>query len=351
MTMDANTDEQWIQHCFDLAVRGLGYVSPNPPVGAVLVHDNQIIGEGFHSGYGNAHAEVEAFNSVKPEHRHLIPASTLYVSLEPCCIQNKTPPCSDRIIAEGIKDLRISIPDPNPSVAGKGIEILKLHGVKVTSGILQEKGEELIRTFRTNILFQRPHVILKWAQSRYGYIGETEKRIHISDPLTNIWSHQLRSIVDAIMVGARTVRIDHPRLTARDSSGRSPHRVIYDPSGTLSLEYAVFMTDECKVFYFSLIDNPKIEGANIFKFTLQNDRSHAQQILAQLFAHKIGSLLVEGGSYVLDQFIQDDLWDETWVIRSAHSLNSGVKAPVVDGKLIRSFEIATDTIVGIENQK
>ena len=340
-----------MRRCFDLAARGLGYVSPNPPVGAVIVHDNQIIGEGFHSGYGNAHAEVEAFNSVKPVHLHLIPKACLYVTLEPCCIENKTPPCTDRIIAEGIKDVRISIPDPNPRISGKGIEILKQHDVNVTCGILNEKGEELIRTFRTNILFHRPHVILKWAQSRYGFIGEKEKRIHISDMLTNTWSHQMRSMVDAILVGARTVRIDHPRLTARDSSGRSPHRVIYDPSGTLSLEYAVFMSDECKVFYFSLIDNPQIEGENIFKFTLQKDQSHAKQILEHLFAHRIGILLVEGGSYVLGQFIKDNFWDEAWVIRSAHSLKTGVRAPVVDGKLIRSFEIATDTIVGIENEK
>ena len=343
------SDELLISRCFALARNGIGRVSPNPPVGAVLVHNNEIIGEGFHVQYGQAHAEVEAINNVSRDKRHLIPLSTLYVSLEPCCIYGKTPPCTDLIIRVGIKDVRISVTDPNPLVAGNGIQILEKNNIHVKVGILPEEGNRLIRAFKTNIIHKRPHIILKWAQSKHGFIGEKDNRILISHPHTATWSHQLRASADAIVVGARTVRIDNPYLTTRAYPGDSPARIVYDPSGTLDESYHVFANDGKAVYYFSEKENPNILLSHINKQTFQ-PTEHIPQILSTLFQNKIGIVLVEGGTYLINKFIEANLWDEAWVIKSNHDLNRGIQAPSVKGKLIDEFSSATDTVVGIQNE-
>jgi len=343
-------DKQWISRCFTLAQRGIGYVSPNPPVGAVLVHQGRLLSEGYHSHFGGPHAEVEAIKNVPADQRHLIPDATLYVSLEPCCIHGKTPPCTDLILREGIRDVRISTLDPNPKIAGKGIDILRSKGVKVTTGILEEEGREILNSFRTNILYHRPYIILKWAQSKDLFIGKSDQRVLISHPNTTTWSHSLRATADAIMVGARTVMIDNPKLTTRDAPGKSPHRVIYDPGGKLKNEYQVFENDGCRIFYFSITENPGIDAQHISKHLLEENQSHVQQIINVLFAQQTGILLIEGGSFLLSLFIKDNLWDEAWVIRSTHPLQEGVKAPIVKGKLIREMKSATDTIIGIKNE-
>ena len=209
------TDEAWMSRCFDLARRGLGRVSPNPPVGAVLVYQDRILGEGFHGYFGGPHAEVEAIRSVVQAERHLIPLATLYVSLEPCRITGKTPPCTDLILREGIKYVSVSTTDPNPAMAGSSLMHLRSKGISITEGILETEGKELIRTFSTNILLQRPHVILKWAQSKHNYIGIKGQQAWLSQPETAAWSHKQRSEVDAILVGARTIETDNPSLTTR----------------------------------------------------------------------------------------------------------------------------------------
>lgn len=344
------TDETWMKRCFDLARRGLGHVSPNPPVGAVLVYQDRILGEGFHTQYGGPHAEVEAVRSVSPEDRQLIPLSTLYVSLEPCRITGKTPPCTELILREGITDVRISTKDPNPAMAGNSLEHLRSKGIKITEGILEGEGKELIRTFTTNILLKRPHVILKWAQSKAGYIGTKDEQVWLSQPPTSVWSHKQRSEVDAIMVGARTVETDNPALTTREYNGRSPHRVIYDPNGRLQNHYYVFNDDGCKVFYFSSIDNQNIEGGHIHKTILVPDLEHTHQILDVLFNNQIGILLVEGGANVHNMFIQSNLWDEAWVIKTQHPLDKGIAAPNVRGRLMGKVMIDSDTIIGIKRE-
>lgn len=339
----------WIRRCFDLAARGIGYVSPNPPVGAVLVYKDRIIGEGFHTKFGAPHAEVEAVNSVSPGDQHLISQSTLYVSLEPCCITGKTPPCTDLIISKGIREVVISTLDPNPPMAGKGKQILEAQGISVTEGILEEEGKELIRSFAINILQQRPYVVLKWAQSRFGYIGRPDKRVLISHPYTLTWSHQLRSMSDAILAGARTIQADDPQLTTRSAPGKSPHRVIYDPNAVLHAGYKAFAEDGLKVFYFSKKYNTQLTGDHILQFELPDESQHADFILKTLFHHQIGVLLVEGGSHVLQMFIKINLWDEAWTIQSRHELEEGIIAPRVQGRLIKKTESATDVIVGIRN--
>src|SRR5688500_2450761 len=344
-------DIQFIKRCFELAQRGIGNVSPNPPVGAVLVHEDRIIGEGFHPFYGGLHAEVQTINSVKDEDRHLIPLSTLYVSLEPCCIYGKTPPCTDLILREKIEDVRISTLDPNPKMAGNGIALLKANGINITSGILEKEGKELIRMFRNNILFQKPYVILKWAQSERLYIGSKDQRILLSHPYTLTCTHNLRSMADDIIVSARTVLTDNPMLTVREASGRSPHRAIYDPNTILNNTYKVFNEDGHKIFYYSSKENTALNLEHIIRFHLTDTSSHAEQMLTHLFNQKIGILLVEGGSYLLNEFIKENLWDEAWVIQTSHPLDTGIKAPVIKGRLLEKIESATDTIIGIANDQ
>ena len=344
------TDEAWMSRCFDLARQGIGSVSPNPPVGAVLVYQDRILGEGFHGHYGGPHAEVNAISSVSPEDRHLIPLSTLYISLEPCRITGKTPPCTDLILREGIKDVRISTTDPNPSMARSSLQYLRSKGISIIQGILEEEGKELIRMFRTNILLARPHVILKWAQSKYNYIGTKEEQVWLTQPETGVWVHKQRSEVDAILIGARTVETDNPSLTTRHYTGKSAHRVIYDPNGRLYQQYRVFHDDGCKVFYFSTEENAILEGTHIHKFILNNSEDHVTQILAILFAHQIGILLVEGGAYVQNLFIKENMWDEAWVIRTQHELKEGILAPNVWGRLLGEIMIASDAIIGIKRE-
>lgn len=340
-----------MNRCFDLARRGIGYVSPNPPVGAVIVYENKIIGEGYHTMYGGAHAEVEAFQNVAAYDRHLIPDSILYVSLEPCCIHGKTPPCTVRIIEERIRDVRVSTLDPNPKMAGKGIDVLKVAGIRVVTGVLEAEGKDLIKAFKVNILSRKPYVILKWAQSENLFIGQKNHRVLISHPYTNTWSHTLRSTVDAILVGARTITTDNPFLTTRDAPGKSPHRVLYDPNGILHQNYHVFNRDKCKIFYFSKAENLEMNNSGVICIRLTDESSHVHQILDSLFPHGIGTLLVEGGTHVLSMFIKENQWNETWVIRSMHPLASGIKAPIVKGRLIDKFESATDTVIGMMNDQ
>ena len=351
MSANNNTDEKWIRRCFDLATRGYGYVSPNPPVGAVLVHNDSILCEGYHTHFGGPHAEVVLFQNITPENKQLIREAILYVSLEPCCIFNKTPACTDLLIKEGVKDVRISTLDPNPKISGKGVEILRSNNIHVTTGIIEDQGMELISAFTKNILFEKPYVILKWAQSKAGYIGKQRERVHISHPYTLTWSHQLRAYADAILVGARTVSIDDPSLTTRDAAGRSPHRAVYDPQAKLTNNYKVFSDDGCRVFYFSSVPNPNINAKHIELYILNDKISHISQIMDFLFTHRIGILLVEGGAHLLSSFITENGWDESWTIQSKHELNEGIKAPMTRGRLIRKFESATDTVVGIRNEK
>lgn len=346
--MDKNaTDELWMNRCFDLARQGIGYVSPNPPVGAVLVHDNRIIGEGFHTSFGAPHAEVEAVANVAVSERHLIPQSILYVSLEPCCVTGKTPPCTNLILSAGIKDVRISTLDPNPDVAGNGVRLLQDAGISVNTGILHNEGQALIRSFTVNILEHRPYVILKWAQSKYGIIGVEGQQVWMSDPLTRIWSHGQRAQVDAILVGARTVMTDDPSLTVRDYPGRSPYRVIFDPNGKLDQHYKVFNHDGCHVHYFSSQPNDRISGSHIEKHLLDNAASIPDQLQSALFSKGIGIILVEGGAYLQKQFIDAGMWDESWVIQTQYPLDKGIVAPNVRGKRIEDFICKNDVVVGI----
>ena len=336
-----------MRRCFDLAARGHGHVSPNPAVGAVLVHDGRLIGEGWHRHFGGPHAEVEAVASVAAADRPLIAQSTLYVSLEPCCITGKTPPCTDLIIRERIPRVVIGTSDPNPLVAGRGASILRQHGIEVVSGVMAETAAAIIRPFAVNILERRPYVTLKWAQSRLGYYAPANGRQWLSAPETQTWSHRLRAENDAILAGARTVRIDDPMLTTRAFPGRSPRRVIYDPSGQLPLNCHAMADDGTGVFFASEKSRRSDLPGHVVFIPLHAGESHLATILHVLFDQGIGRVLVEGGAHLQKMFVRESRWDEAWVIRTRSGLAEGIGAPQVKGRLAGRITSGTDEIIGI----
>lgn len=336
-----------MRRCFDLAARGHGHVSPNPTVGAVLVYAGRILGEGWHRHFGGPHAEVEAIGSVPEDQRSLLEKSTLYISLEPCCITGKTPPCTELILRSGISRVVISTPDPNPAVAGRGLALLKAHGVDVSSGVLAPEGKALVRAFATNILRNRPHITLKWAQSRSGHYAPGHKSQWLSEPYTQVWTHRLRAEHDAILVGARTVMIDNPALTTRAYPGRSPHRIIYDPAGRLPHDRRVFAKDETQVYYATTRREISNLPDHLNLIQLPSEGGHLEALRAELFPLGIGRLLVEGGAYLQREFIHQDAWDEAWVIRTASTLREGLEAPRVHGRLAGRWVSGSDEIVGI----
>lgn len=336
-------DEKWIGRCVDLARLGMGSVSPNPPVGAVLVYNNEIIGEGYHTGFGKAHAEVEAIKSVPEIFKGRILLSTLYVSLEPCCVHGKTPPCTDLIIQSGIPRVVIGSPDPNPLVSGNGVKILKQSGVEVISGVLEEECRNLLTAFRVNILEQRPYIILKWAQSRDLYYTLTGKRTQLSSSRALPFTHKLRAQADAIMCGARTICIDDPLLNTRYYPGKSPVPVIIDITNQLTGKEKIFKAP--RVVYFSG-KACEFKKVTVEPFIVPDQSDPIPFILRQLFTLDFGIVLVEGGAYLQNLVIQTQ-WDEAWVIKTNHILKEGVVAPSVMGRLIEKIDTGDEEIIGI----
>jgi len=294
-------EEKYMRRCIELAKNGLCNVSPNPMVGAVIVCDGRIIGEGYHIRCGEAHAEVNAIRSVKDE--SLLKRSTIYVSLEPCSHYGKTPPCADLIIEKQIPRIVIGCQDPFSEVAGRGIQKLRDAGREVTVGILEEECQSLIRRFITFNTLHRPYITLKWAESADRFIDierTSGMPLILSSPLTSMLVHKKRAEADAIMVGRRTALLDNPSLTVRNWYGHNPIRVVLDR--TLSLH------------------NP------------------LKQIMEALYQRKIQSLLVEGGRQLLQSFIDNELWDEAYIEKCPSRLHSGVKAPQMDDNFSYSIE-------------
>jgi len=303
-------DEIFLRRCFDLARLGTGYVSPNPMVGAVLVYQGRIIGEGWHQRWGEAHAEVNCIRSVKPEERDLISKSTLYCSLEPCFHVGKTPPCVDLILENRIPRVVISNVDPNPKVAGQSIVQLRAAGVEVVAGVLEAEGRQLNRPFFTWITAQRPYVVLKWAQSTDGYLSRTEERTAISGPAAQRLVHRWRSESDAILVGNKTALTDNPRLDARLYFGKNPLRVVFDAHGKIPPGH-------------------HLRDGSIPTWVLDGP-IHIPDLLQRLAADRRAILLVEGGAHVLHQFLDGGWWDEIRVIENTRlRLGGGVAAPVL----------------------
>ena len=335
----------------ELARLGMGNVSPNPMVGCVIVHDGLIIGEGYHRQYGLSHAEVNAINNVTC--KELLKDSTLYVTLEPCSHFGKTPPCSDLIIKNGIPNVVVGIIDPFAHVAGKGIEKLRKNGCKVIVGCLEEKCLELNRRFFTFHQKKRPYIILKWAQTADGFIDIDRTKEHYGQPtwitndLSRIAVHKMRSDEAAIMVGTNTAQKDNPSLTTRDWYGTSPVRILIDRELRLSTELSLFDQQTSTIVYTSkeCADKTNLEYVSIIF-----DRTELHQILSDLHKRSIVSLIVEGGKKLLNSFIDQGLWDEARVFTGKRTFSEGIRAPRFDAPIVRSEEL-DDSWLFVSNNK
>lgn len=325
---DLNLHETYIKRCIELAKKGLGSVSPNPLVGAVIVYNDKIIGEGFHKKFGEAHAEVNAVNSVKD--KNLLKFSTLYVSLEPCSHFGKTPPCTDLILKENIPNIVIGSLDPFELVKGNGIKILKNNNRTVITGILEKECINLNRRFFTFHQKKRPYVILKWAQTIDGYIDTDRKNKLYAEWITNEFCktlvHKWRTEEDAFLVGTNTVLLDNPKLTARNWFGKNPIRITIDKKCYLDMNKFNIFDNTAKTIIFNEIKNEIIK--NIQFVRVDFSKEIIPQILQELFLKNIQSIVIEGGTYTLQKFIDSGIWDEARVFTGNRYFGNGVKAPI-----------------------
>ena len=346
-----NKQEKYIQRCLQIAANALGNVSPNPMVACVVVHNDIIIGEGYHVNYGEAHAEVNAINSIKD--KALLKDATLYVSLEPCSHQGKTPPCSDLIIESGIKKVVIACTDTNPVVAGKGFEKLKRAGVEVISGVLEKEARELNKRFFTFHEFKRPYIILKWAQTADGFIDNirtenTEPALQISNEHSKRLLHKWRSEEQAIMVGTNTARMDNPRLDVRLVNGKYSLRMLLDKNLELAESLNVFDGSQPTLVFTS---KKKDEKNNTVYITLDFEKNVLNQVMNVLHQKQIHSVIVEGGSKLLQSFIDDNLWDEARVFISEMFISNGVVAPKLNIEPTSIDAIESDKLFVFQNPK
>ena len=330
--------------CFELAQKGAGNVAPNPMVGAVLVYNDVIIGEGYHVRYGEAHAEVNCISSVPADKKALISKSTLYVSLEPCAHYGKTPPCADLIVASNIPKVVIGCTDSFEKVAGRGIEKLKAAGVEVVTGVLETGALQLNKRFFTFYTKKRPYIILKWAQTAGKKItAAANERLLISNAISNRLVHRWRSEEAAILVGTNTALKDDPALTVRLVNGSNPVRLVIDKElrlpGTLQL-----FNGAVKTMVFNYVKEDEQE--EVFYCRMKKKEDVILQILQRLYESKLQSVLVEGGAALLQSFIDAGLWDEARVITSTTMvIGDGVAAPVLsEQQLIKTEMNDTDTI-------
>lgn len=324
-----NIDEIYMQRCLQLARMAEGNTSPNPMVGAVIVHDGRIIGEGYHRHCGEAHAEVNAIASVRD--KSLLHHSTIYVSLEPCSHYGKTPPCCDLIISSGIPRVVIGCLDPFPQVSGRGVKRLRDNGIDVTTNILQEECWWLNRKFMTFQQKQRPYITLKWAQSADGYIDRERKPEEtatlFSTPTTQTWSHRLRATNDAIIVGTNTILTDNPSLTTRYWYGKNPLRITIDRHNCIPATCAIRNGSTP-----TLIIGCNDINSHFDTIALDNDNITPLTIANILYNRNIQSLIVEGGRTLLQSFIDADLWDEARIETTPMRLTSGIEAPHINGQ-------------------
>lgn len=329
-------EEKYMRRCIELAKNGLCNVAPNPMVGAVIVCDGRIIGEGYHVRCGEAHAEVNAIRSVKDE--SLLKRSTIYVSLEPCSHYGKTPPCADLIIEKQIPRIVIGCRDPFSKVAGRGIQKLQNAGREVIVGMLEEECLHLIRRFITFNTLRRPFITLKWAESADRFIDIERidgNPVLLSSPLTSMLVHKKRAENTAIMVGRRTALLDNPSLTVRNWYGRNPIRIVLDRNLSLPNDLQIF-NGEVPTLVFTEKEHP--EEKSVSYITIDFAHNPLNQIMKELYQRNIQSLLVEGGSQLLQSFIDNELWDEAYIEKCPKRLYSGVKAPEISNNFSYSTE-------------
>ena len=339
----ATQDIKFMRRCLELARKGLGKTGLNPLVGSVIVYKNRIIGEGYHKEFGGAHAEVNAILSVK--NHKLLPFSTLYVNLEPCSHFGKTPACSLLIKEKKIARVVIGIKDPNPLVSGKGIEILKKSGVEVKVGVLSVESEFLNRRFLTNIIKRRPYVILKWAESKDGFIDKIRKPGSPVEPtwISNFSSrklvHKWRGEEAGIFAGVNTIIADDPELNLREWSGKQGVRISIDRRNRIEDHYKI-KNGKLETIIFS---NHKGENENVIYKEIEQDFS-LEEMLSILYTNGIGSLIIEGGRKIFNSLIESGIWDEARVFIGNARFEDGVKAPKLFVNLFEEILFANDRL-------
>jgi len=350
---DMQVHDHYMHRCIELAKLAAGYTAPNPMVGAVLVYNEKIIGEGYHQYFGGPHAEVNCINSVARENRKYISQAVLYISLEPCSHFGKTPPCTDLIIQHKISKVFIGCRDPFSEVNGKGIEKLKQAGIEVQTNVLKNECKQINKRFFSYHEQKRPYIILKWAETADGKIaqqnrkvrsGEMEKsRLFISNEKTNRLVHKWRSEEASILVGTNTALVDDPELTNRLWTGQSPIRLVVDMDLSLPQTLQI-LNDKQRTIIFNKIKHE--ENTGLFFYRINEETSLVKQMIRALYELKIQSVLVEGGARLLQSFINEGLWDEIRKIKNLHlKIGEGLSAPVFpDFRATQIMKIDTDLI-------
>ena len=325
-----------MQVCIDLALKGFPLAFPNPMVGCVIVHNDSIIGQGYHQQFGSHHAEVNAIASV--ENKELLEQSTLYVSLEPCAHFGKTPPCADLIVKSKIPRVVIGSLDTFSEVNGKGIQRLKETGIEVLTKVLEKECRAINKRFFTFHEKKRPYVILKWAQTSDGYIAPLNQQepLWISSPESKILVHQWRSQEQAILVGRKTVELDNPLLTTREVKGKNPIRIVLDRKLSLNKDLLIFNDDAP-----TLVVNNKLSSDNHLKIDFNN---LAPSLLKELHSRNIQSIIIEGGAQTLNTFIDAKVWDEARVFTSKKTLEKGVQSPLIQSVINHSEIVGDDKL-------
>ena len=336
--------EFYIKRCLQIAKNGISTSRPNPSVGAVIVLQNKIIGEGFTSAYGKNHAEVNAINSVK--NKALLKEATIYVTLEPCSHFGKTPPCADLILKHQIKNVIIGCLDTNSLVSGKGIQRLKKAGVNVKVGVLENECLEHHKRFFTVQNKKRPYIILKWAKTKDGFIAplqkEEKKPVWISNQYSQQLVHKWRSKEHAILVGTNTVIADNPKLNVRKWSGNNPIRIVLDKNLRIPLDAAIFKGN-VKIIVITVLKKES-DVENVVFEQIDFSKKIAQQICNVLYKHNIQSVIIEGGTQTLQTFIDENIWDEARVFVGRKEFREGVKSPIIKGKIINERSIQNDVL-------
>lgn len=335
-----------MQRCIELAANGLGHVAPNPMVGAVVVHNGKIIGEGFHQQFGKEHAEVNAINQVKEKSlQELLPEAILYVNLEPCTHVGKTPPCTDLIIESKISKVVIGNVDPYEKVSGSGIKKLQEANVSVEAGVLEKECRLLNKRFFTFHEKRRPYILLKYAQSLDGFISAETTTIEtrwITNEFSRQRVHQWRSEEQAILIGTNTAQSDNPSLTTRDWKGNNPLRIVLDRDLKLSGSLNLFDAN-APTLIFNSNKNERKEHLEFLKIDF--NENILSQVLNSLYQKNIQSVIVEGGSKLLQSFIDAKIWDEARLFIGNKFIGKGLKAPAIHGKVISEENILKDRLL------
>ncbi|WP_456378820.1 bifunctional diaminohydroxyphosphoribosylaminopyrimidine deaminase/5-amino-6-(5-phosphoribosylamino)uracil reductase RibD [Lutibacter sp.] len=342
-----NIHEKYIKRCIELAKNGLGKTYPNPLVGSVIVLNNTIIGEGWHRKAGEAHAEVNAINSVKDKSQ--LKEATIYVSLEPCSHYGKTPPCANLIVANGIKNVVIGSIDANSKVSGRGVAHLKNNGCNVIAGVLESECAALNKRFFTFHNKKRPFVLLKWAETKDGFLDRlrTNASENLPNWISNRYSqqmaHKMRAVEQAILVGTNTALNDNPSLTARSWGGSNPIRIVLDRSLKIPLHYNLLDKSNKTIV---LTENNVVENSveNLLLETINFSKNIPKQICGVLYKHEIQSVIIEGGAQTLQSFIDANLWDEAFVFVGNTLFKEGLEAPKIKKAPLEIKKISSDTL-------